>query len=95
MKKLVLFITCLIIATSTLWAADHYTFSNNNLYYIITGDTSVCITYPKYGESKYYLPTNPTIPHYTYTYYNGYTKPTGDLTIPSSVKYNGKNYIVT
>ena len=94
MKKLVLFITCLLIATSTLWA-DNYDFSaqcssGQRLYYKYnngSSGTSVSVTCPTSNITCYYN-------GYT-NHYNGYTKPTGNLTIPSSVTYNGKTYSVT
>lgn len=72
-------------------AADNYDFSavcasGQTLYYKITSGAEpykVKVTYPnKSGDN----------------YYNGYTKPTGSLNIPSQVTYpetNGVTYAVT
>ena len=58
--------------------------------------SAVCET----GQTLYYniIDANVEITHPNMVYYNGwdgYTKPTGDLTIPAAVTYNGRNYSVT
>ena len=82
MKRLLLSLV-LTISTmlSTVWA---YNFSavvpsGQTLYFNITQNT-VSVTYP--GSSS----AGP---------YNGYTKPSGILVIPSSITYNGTTYSVT
>ena len=81
MKKLVL---SLLFAVSVLtsWAYDFSAVapSGQTLYYNIFGSTA-SVTYP--GSSSYY------------SFWSSYTTPAGDLTIPSSVTYNGIAYSVT
>ena len=84
MKRLLLSLV-LTISTmlSTVWAYDFSAVvsSGQRLYFNINSDTvSVSVTYP---ASYFYSP------------YNGYTRPTGDLVIPSSVTYNGTTYQIT
>ena len=68
--------------TSTAWAYDFSAVapSGQTLYYSISTSTTVSLTCPNYSADEYY--------------YN-YTRPTGDLTIPSTVTYNGTTYSVT
>ncbi len=83
MKKKVLqfFVaTLLLFGSAPVWA---YSFSDvapsgQTLYYKISG-TNVIVTYPGPSTDR---------PWY------GYTMPNGDLTIPSSVTYNGTSYSV-
>ena len=87
MKKLLF---TLITATICGISAFAYDFSavcesGQTLYYNIISNTepyTVQVTYP-----NYYI--------YTDDYYDNYTRPTGDLTIPSSVTNNGITYLVT
>ena len=83
MKRLftILFATML---AGQAWA-DNFDFSavcssGQTLYYLITSDSTVTVTYPNY--SNYY-------------YYYNYAKPTGVLEIPSAVTYNEVEYMVT
>ena len=60
--------------------------TGQTLYFNITDATNhyVEITYPRYySDDKYF------------SYWYGYTEPTGNITLPSSVTYNGTNYSVT
>ncbi|MBO7496543.1 MAG: leucine-rich repeat domain-containing protein [Salinivirgaceae bacterium] len=90
MKKF-LFVIVAAMFAGQAWAADNFDFSavcesGQTLYYKITSNTepySVKVTYPnKSGDN----------------YYNGYTKPTGSLDIPTKVTYpepDGITYVVT
>ena len=91
MKKLILsFILASICGISSF--AQHFEFSaecssGQTLYYSVTSGTepyTAEITYP-----------NDNYSNYQYNYYYNYTKPTGDLTIPSSVTYYGITFSVT
>ena len=80
-KYLFLLISALFLASSSALA---YSFSavapsGQTLYYNISG-TNATVTYPS---------------NYSYFPWAGYTEPTGSLTIPSSVTYNGHTYSVT
>lgn len=71
---------------STVWAYDFSVVvsSGHTLYFNITsnsGSYTAEVTYP--GSETYG------------NYYSGYTKPIGNLIIPSSVTYNGNTYSVT
>jgi len=71
---------------STVWAYDFSVVvsSGHTLYFNITsnsGSYTAEVTYP--GSESYG------------NYYSGYTKPAGNLIIPSSVTYNGNTYSVT
>ena len=84
MKRLLLSLV-LTVSTmfSTVWAFNFSAVvpSGQTLYFNINSDTaSVSVTYP---GSYFYSP------------YDGYTRPTGDLVIPSSVTYNGTTYQIT
>lgn len=85
MKKalslLVAFVLLGAFATNA-WAYDFSAKapSGQTLYYNIYGST-VKVTYP--GENRWGA------------YWNGYSKPTGNLVVPSSVTYNGVTYPVT
>lgn len=75
----------LLVALLAIWQnAFAYSFSavapsGQTLYYQTSGG-SASVTYPSSSSSSPY---------------NGFTKPTGDLAIPSSVTYNGTTYTVT
>ena len=95
MKKLVLFITCLLtIITNCLGLTNNYNFSavcstGQTLYYKYnngSSGTSVSVTYPCYNART----DNPNY----YENHNSF-KPTGSLTIPASVTYGEKTYSVT
>ena len=62
--------------------------SGQTLYYNITSDSTVIVTYP----CKHY---HYFITYSTYSYYHGYSMPTGSLIIPDSVFYGGTAYQVT
>ena len=86
MRQKVFFILALLLGLLVPQGAKAYNFSavaptGQTLYYNISGST-VVVTYP----SSY---TN------SGSYYSGYTEPSGDLEIPSSVTYNGTTYTVT
>ena len=81
MKRLSAIVIALCTMVHTVWAYDFSVVvsSGQTLYFNIDSNT-VSVTYP--GTSS--------------TQYNGgYTRPTGDLVIPSSVTYNGTTYSVT
>ena len=86
MKKLLLSLA-LTVSTmlSTVWAYDFSVVvpSGQTLYFEIISSSSnnVCVISP--GEPG------------THSCYDGYTKPAGNLVIPSSVSYNGTTYSVT
>ena len=84
-KALFIFALSLGIIGST-WAGFDFSAvapSGQTLYYYIISNTNnVCVTHPGPGGND--------ISYYWY----GYTKPTGTITIPSSVTFNGKNYYV-
>ena len=83
-KRFLAFFIALIMGTGTAFAA--YDFS------------AVCST----GQTLYYNiidATNHyveiTCPNTSYPYWEGFTKPTGNITFPSTVTYNGITYTVT
>ena len=79
-KKVLLVLVALMAIVKTALAYDFsYTYQGKTLYYNISGST-VTVVYPGIFFG------NP---------YSGYTAPTGNLTIPSSVTYNGSTYTVT
>ena len=88
MKRLILSFIFATLCGISAFAANYYDFSarcssGQTLYYNITSSTepySVAVTYPNYYNGNYY--------------YN-FSKPTGNLTIPSSVTYSGRTYSVT
>ncbi|MGX8713094.1 MAG: leucine-rich repeat domain-containing protein [bacterium] len=87
MKKALSILALLLGLSGSAWASfDYYdfsftfTFEGNTLYYtIMSNSSSVFVTYPGSEYNPYY----------------GYTAPTGALTIPDSVTYNGITYSVT
>ncbi len=87
MKKALSILALLLGLSGSAWASfDYYdfsftfTFEGNTLYYtIMSNSSSVFVTYPVSTDDPYY----------------GYTAPTGALTIPDSVTYNGITYSVT
>ena len=80
MKKLFVFLTMMMLATST-FAYDFSAVcpSGQTLYYNILNDHEVEITFPYDGNDSWLT----------------YPKPTGNLIIPSLVEYDGISYIVT
>ena len=89
MKKLFFAICCLLVTNGSLWAYTSYDFyaqcsSGQRLYYKYndgSSGTSVTVTYPADQEGGYP--------------YVHFSKPSGNLIIPSSVTYNGRTYSVT
>ncbi|MBR1792374.1 MAG: leucine-rich repeat domain-containing protein [Bacteroidales bacterium] len=88
--KAYIFIVLLMAALTSSAGEIHYSFSavaptGQTLYYRITGSRTVAVTYPNqdYSGSS------------SHVYYDGYTKPTGDLIIPAMVDYEGVTYSVT
>ena len=85
MKRVVLFLSCLLAATSSLWAAYiNYDFyaecgTGQMLYYKINADDTSVIVCSQYA--------------YLAPYYDVY--PSGDITIPAEVEFNEKTYVVT
>ena len=83
MRKLILFLGCLLATTSSLWADGDYDFSaacssGQTLYYKINADGNSVTVVPQNAESPYYS-----------------SYPTGSLTIPAEVEYDEKTYAVT
>lgn len=81
MKRFILFLLVIVIGQRTTFAYDFSAVapSGQTLYYNIDGG-NVQVTYPGSYNSGYYY---------------GHAKPTGSLTIPSSVTYGGQTYVVT
>ncbi len=74
----------LLLSMTSIYTAQAYSFSatagsGQVLHYNILSDSTVAVTYPN---------------HFLGSYYSGYQKPTGNLTIPSSVTYSGTTYQV-
>lgn len=94
MKKL-FFILVLTIITMNGFAQGvilHYDFSavcetGQTLYYLITneGEHTVTLTHPYSEENNFFQGD----------YYEGFPKPQGEITLPSSVEYNDTQYAVT
>ena len=87
MKPPLLLLILLMMFVVPTWAYDFSAVapSGQTLYYNITSSTSpytVSVTYPGTSGSAT-------------SYWNGYTKPTGDLTIPSTVTHGDITYSVT
>ena len=85
MKKLFLFIFATMLA-GQVWAYDFYAecASGQTLYYRITSDTAVAVTYVNYSATY----------GYNYNFVNNtYFK--GDLVIPKTIAYDGIVYSVT
>ncbi len=87
-KRLLMAVVLSIITLSQAWAYDFSVVvpSGQTLYFIIRTNTSsneVAVTYPNSSAT--------TINEI----YTGYTEPTGNLVIPSTVTYNGTTYTVT
>ena len=83
-KGIISLFVILIMGMGTTFAADF---------------SAVCST----GQTLYYNITNPTLHYVELTYpgtdtnhpWNGYTRPVGNITLPSTVTYNGITYTVT
>jgi hypothetical protein len=86
MKKFTILLFVLLSSTITAVAANWNFYamceSGQTLYYKIDTDSTVTITYPAYFSST------------SDTFYEGYTRPTGHLVIPSTVTHNGNTYDV-
>lgn len=85
MKHKIFLVATILIALITPHSANAYDFSavaptGQTLYYNIIG-SSAAVTPPSSGAAS--------------DSWNGYPKPTGNLTIPSSVTYSGITYAVT
>lgn len=86
MKRLFIILTYIVLAIANALAADNFDFSavcgsGQTLYYQIVAPNAVEITYPNVTDNWEYM-------------YVGYTRPTGDLTIPDTVINNGVKYAV-
>ena len=84
-KHLFILASIMLLAVSTSWADFHFSQvapSGQTLYFNITDSAAltVAVTCPGYSSS---------------TSYTGYSKPTGNLVIPSTVTYNDTTYTVT
>lgn len=81
-KKGFLFALLFVALINSAWAFDFYAVcsTGQTLYYTIT------------DASNHYVET--THPGSNYSPWVGYTKPTGSMTIPSSVSHNGVSYSV-
>ena len=87
-KGLLTLVLALTVVLPTVWAYDFSVVvpSGQTLYFIIRTNTSsneVDVTYPNSSATT------------TSEIYIGYTEPTGNLVIPSTVTYNGTTYTVT
>ena len=87
MKRIILsiFATMLVVQA---WAQKNFDFSaecnsGQTLYYKITSDSTVKVTYPHFSSSN------------NLNYYTRHDKPSGDLIVPETVVYSGKKYAVT
>ncbi len=80
MRRIVVLVIYLFLVKITLGV--NFSFTTGNLFYKIINDSSVSVTYPNY---EYTTASG-------HNYYKGYSKPTGNLIIPSSVYYNFGNY---
>ena len=83
MKRFLILLVAAML-TGQVWAKDNYDFSagcssGQTLYYKITSNSTVSVTYPSNNDYSW----------------NGYTKPTGYLAIPSIVTYNNVEFTVT
>ena len=72
----------LVPSRAVAYGGTGYTYQGTTLYYSIVSSTEVHVTYP-----------NPT--PFTAFAWDGYTKPTGDVVIPSTISFNGSVYMVT
>ena len=81
MKRIFTFLFATLLVGQA-WAYDFESecSSGQTLYYNITSDSTVEVTYPYY---------------YNGNYYSGYYKPSGNLIIPKTVTDSGKEYTVT
>ena len=87
-KRLIMAAALCILSITQAWAYDFsiVVSSGQTLYFNINSNSTsneVYITYPNSNAQ------------YTNECYSGYTKPTGNLIIPSSVTYNGITYSIT
>ena len=87
-KRLIMAAALCILSITQAWAYDFSVVvsSGQTLYFNINSNSTsneVYITYPNSNAQ------------YTNECYSGYTKPTGNLIIPSSVTYNGITYSIT
>lgn len=82
MKKIIFLLTALLLAAPSAFAHDFSVVvpSGQTLYFNIVNGNEVEVTYP--GSNNNYT-------------YSGYTKPTGNLTIPSTVTNESITYSVT
>ena len=84
-------ILCALLAAFTSLSASAYAFQQNGIYYNITSadNKTVSVTYSNYDTTT---DANGNIVVGQYNTNGGYS---GDVTIPSTVTYNGITYIVT
>lgn len=81
MKKALLLLATLLAIGQTVLAYHYdfaYTYQGTTLYYYRYNGHTY-VTYPSYGDGSYY---------------HGFTQPTGDVVIPSSVTWNNRTYTV-
>ena len=86
MKKILLILVALLASTPA-WCDINYTFTTTT----VEGKTLYCRLNDNASGAII------VCPNWTGTYsqgYDGYTKPTGAITIPASVTYNGLQYTV-
>ena len=87
-KRLIMAAAIFILSITQAWAYDFSVVvsSGQTLYFNINSNSTsneVYVTYPNSNAQ------------YIEEIYSGYTAPTGNLVIPSSVTYNGTTYLVT
>lgn len=93
MKKRILLIVFATLFVGHVWA-QVFDFSatcgsGQTLYYTITSDSTVMLTNPNDNRLSYYY--GPDLSDY----YDGFSKPTGDLIIPETIINDGITYSVT
>ena len=91
MKRLALTLAICLGCLGILEAQDNFDFSavcetGQTLYYIITDEEQ--------KTAKVTYPNNPE-PFWGTNYWEGYEKPQGSMTLPSTVNYEGETYTVT
>lgn len=90
MKRLFIsFIIIFFAATAYAYDFSAVSPSGQTLYYNITSDTTVAVTYPRYYREQ--LSYN----SYREYYYYGYSQPAGSVQIPGIVNNGNTTYIVT
>ncbi len=84
-KRLIMAAALFILSVSQAWAYDFSVVvpSGHTLYFYISSSNTVNVVWPNSNATD------------IANIYDGYTEPTGNLVIPSTVTYNGTTYTVT